>query len=170
MTLDRRHLLKQLGLGIAAGSILVPERAVADSAQHASHARPPLEHRGPIRLDRNENAYGPSRKAVAAIQEAASHASRYPDTAVLQNALALRHNVKPEQIVLGAGSTDVLRMAASAFLNAGNTLILANPTCELLAGYAKNNGAAVVDVPCATTMPTTWTPCCSAPHRAELPA
>jgi histidinol-phosphate aminotransferase len=147
MTLDRRHLLKQLGLGIAAGSLLVPERAAADSAQHASHLRPPLDHRGPIRLDRNENAYGPSRKAVAAIQEAASHASRYPDTAVLQNALALRHNVKPEQIVLGAGSTDVLRMAASAFLNAGNTLILANPTCELLAGYAKNNGAAVIDVP-----------------------
>jgi histidinol-phosphate aminotransferase len=147
MTLNRRHLLKQLGLGIAAGSMLVPERAVADSAQHASHVRPPLEHRGPIRLDRNENAFGPSRKAVAAIQEAASHAGRYPDTAVLQNALALRHNVKPEQIVLGAGSTDVLRMAASAFLNAGNTLILANPTCELLAAYAKNNGAAVVELP-----------------------
>jgi histidinol-phosphate aminotransferase len=147
MTLDRRLLLKQLGLGIAAGSMLLPEPADADFAQHASHVRPPLEHRGPIRLDRNENAFGPSRKAVAAIQEAASHAGRYPDTAILQNALALRHNVKPEQIVLGGGSTDVLRMAASAFLNAGNTLILANPTCDLLAAYAKNNGAAVVDVP-----------------------
>ncbi len=147
MTLDRRHLLKQLGLGIAAGSILIPERATADSAQHVSGVRPPLKHRGPIRLDHNENAYGPSPKAVAAIQEAASHAGRYPDTAMLQNALALRHNVKAEQIVLGAGSTDVLRMTASAFLNAGNTLILANPTCELLADYAKSNGAAVVDVP-----------------------
>ena len=147
MTLDRRHLLKQLGMGIAAGSILVPERASADSNQHAFDVRPPLEHQGPIRLDRNENAYGPSPKAIAAIQEAAGHASRYPDTAALQNALALRHNVKPEQIVLGAGSTDVLRMAASAFLNAGNTLILANPTCDLLAGYAKSNGADVIEIP-----------------------
>lgn len=145
MTLDRRHLLKQLGMGIAAGSILVPERASADSDQRPSDV--PLEHHGPIRLDRNENAYGPSPKAIAAIQEAASHTSRYPDTAALQNALALRHHVKPEQIVLGAGSTDLLRMTASAFLNAGKTLILGNPTCDLLAGYAKSNGADVIEIP-----------------------
>lgn len=147
MTLDRRHLLKQLGLGIAASSILTTERAAASSSQRPSVTQPPLKHIGPLRLDRNENAYGPSPKAIAAIQEAASHASRYPDTAALQNALALRHHVKPEQIVLGAGSTDVLRMAASAYLNAGNTLILGNPTCDLLVGYAKNNGADVIEVP-----------------------
>jgi histidinol-phosphate aminotransferase len=147
MTLDRRHLLKQLGLGIAASSILLPERAAAGSDQLAPATQPPLKYAGPIRLDRNENAYGPSTKAIAAIQEAAARASRYPDAAALQNALALRHNVRPEQIVLGAGSTDILRMAASAFLNTRNTLILGNPTCDLLAGYAKGIGAAVVEVP-----------------------
>jgi histidinol-phosphate aminotransferase len=147
MTLDRRHLLKQLGLGIAASSILAPERAVADSNQLAATTQPPLKHAGPIRLDRNENAYGPSPKAIAAIQEAASRAGRYPDTTALQNALALRHNVKPEQIVLGAGSSEMLCMVAAAFLNAGTILILANPTCDLIAGYAKNLGAAVVEIP-----------------------
>jgi histidinol-phosphate aminotransferase len=147
MTLDRRHLLKQLGLGIAASSILVSERATAGSNQLASATQPPLKHTGPIRLDRNENAYGPSPKAIAAIQEAASRAARYPDVAALQNALALWHNVKTEQIILGPGSSEILRMAASAFLSARNTLILANPTCDLLAGYAKTNGAAVVDIP-----------------------
>lgn len=147
MTLDRRHLLKKLGLGIAASSILAPEPAAANSLQIASATQPPLKHEGPIRLDRNENAYGPSPNAVAAIQEAAGHVGRYPDTASLQNALALRHKVKPEQIVLGAGSTEILRMAASAFLNGGKTLIVANPTCDLLATYAKSNGAAIVQVP-----------------------
>jgi histidinol-phosphate aminotransferase len=147
MTLDRRRLLQQLGMGIAASSILVPDRAAADSKQLAPDLQSPLKQRGPIHLDRNENAYGPSPKAVAAIQEAAAGAGRYPDTAALQNALALRHNVQLEQIVLGAGSADILRMAASAFLNPGNTLILANPTCNLLAGYARNNGAAVFAVP-----------------------
>lgn len=147
MTLDRRHLLKQLGLGIAASSFLVPEHAAAGFNQEASATQPPLKREGPIRLDRNENAYGPSTNAIAAIQEAASRAFRYPDAAALQNALALRHSVKPEQIVLGAGSTDILGMAASTFLNSRNTLILANPTCDLLAGYAKTVGAAIVAVP-----------------------
>ncbi|MEP6601305.1 MAG: histidinol-phosphate transaminase [Nitrospirota bacterium] len=138
--------MKQLGLGIAASSILLPERA-AVSNQLASATQRPPEHAGPIRLDRNENAYGPSTKAIAAMQQAASRARRYPDAAALQNELALRHNVKPEQIVLGAGSADILRMAASAFLNTRNSLILGNPTCDLLVGNAKSMGAGVVEVP-----------------------
>ncbi len=147
MTLDRRLLLKQLGLGIAARSILVPERAVADPSEVALPAPLAPARDGLIHLDHNENAYGPSPKAIAAIQQAANHAGRYPDAAVLQNALARRHNVKPGQVVLGAGSADVLRMAASAFLLSGKTLILANPTYDLIAGFAKSNDAQMIEAP-----------------------
>lgn len=147
MTLDRRSLLKQLGVGIAASSIFAPERAAADAQAATSAGKAALEHVGPIRLDRNENAYGASKKTIAAIQEAANQAHLYPETAMLQNALAARHSVKPEQIVLGCGSSDVLRMAAAAFLNSEKTLILATPTCELIAGYARDHGATVMEVP-----------------------
>src|SRR5882724_13297528 len=106
MALDRRSLLKQIGVGIAAGSILTPVRSAAGATSVESV---PKEPGGPIRLNHNENAYGPSKKAIAAIQETAGQVYLYPDTTVLQNALASHHGVKPEQIVLGCGSSDVLR-------------------------------------------------------------
>ena len=156
MTLDRRSLLKQLGIGMAASSFLAPGRTSAAMNEATPGARAALEHSGPIRLDRNENPYGVSKKAIAAIQETANQANYYPEPNILQNTLAAHHSetrlggaqrLKPEQIVLGCGSSDVLRMIASAFLNSGNTLILATPTCDLIAGYGRDKGATVTEVP-----------------------
>ena len=93
---------------------------------------------GPIRLDRNENAYGASQKAIAAIRESASEANRYPEPlGALREALASQHAVDAEQIVVGCGSSEVLRMAATAFLSQGQKLILASPTFELIRQYAQ---------------------------------
>jgi histidinol-phosphate aminotransferase len=70
--------------------------------------------------------------------------NRYPDAAdALQQRLAEMHKVLPEQIVLGCGSSEVLRMAANEFLVAGKRLVLAVPTFDLLARYARDNGAEV---------------------------
>jgi histidinol-phosphate aminotransferase len=157
MSLNRRNLLKQLGAGIAASSVLAPQRASAvDLSESASDSKASPLHREPIRLDRNENAYGPSQKAIAAIQEAAKGSSHYPDSSVLRKTLAAHHNdatsrphhgIEPEQIVVGCGSSDVLRMAASAFLVPGAALITAAPTCELLAKYGRSSGATITEVP-----------------------
>jgi histidinol-phosphate aminotransferase len=155
MNLNRRNLLKQLGAGIAASSLLAPQRASADSSESALDSKAPPQHLEPIRLDRNENAYGASPKAIAAIQETATGTSRYQDSSVLQKSLADHHSettsganqVKPEQIVLGCGSSDVLRMAASAFLAPGATLITATPTCDLIAQYGRSRGATITEIP-----------------------
>jgi histidinol-phosphate aminotransferase len=156
MTLNRRNLLKQLGAGVAASSLLAPSRASADSSESALDSKVVPQHLEPIHLDRNENAYGASHKAIAAIQGTAKETSRYPDSSVLQKALADYHSeatsgghhvVKPDQIILGCGSSDVLRMAASAFLAPGATLILASPTCDLIAKYGRCRGATVLEVP-----------------------
>ena len=102
---------------------------------------------GPIRLDRNENAYGASQKAIAAIRESASEANRYPEPlGALREALASQHAVDAEQIVVGCGSSEVLRMAATAFLSQGQKLILASPTFELIRQYAQARKATVVEV------------------------
>jgi histidinol-phosphate aminotransferase len=162
MKLNRRNLLKQLGAGMAAGSLLTPGRSSAEpgestsKATDRSDAKAAVERAAPIRLDRNENAYGPSRTAIAAIQESAKQSNRYPDPGVLQKALATHHTgarpsgsgpVRPEEIVLGCGSSDVLRMAASSLLSSGNALILATPTCDLIAKYGRDKGANVTEVP-----------------------
>ena len=105
---------------------------------------------GPIRLDRNENAYGPSAKAAAAMQEAVrTAAQRYPDAEAeaLRTAIARVHRVTPDRVVLGCGSGDVLRMAAAAFLGAGKKLVVATPTFELMSDYARQAGGDVVTVP-----------------------
>jgi histidinol-phosphate aminotransferase len=159
MTVNRRNLLKQLGAGIAASSLLPPPRAVAhigDIVESTLDSKVAPKHLEAIRLDRNENAYGPSRKAITAIQQAAKETGRYPDSNVLQKTLADHHSevtsgvkdvIKPEQIVLGCGSSDVLRMAASAFLAPGATLIMAMPTCDLIAKLARSRGVTVTEIP-----------------------
>jgi histidinol-phosphate aminotransferase len=156
MTVNRRNLIKQLGAGIAASSLLTPRRASADSNESPLDLKARPQHGEPIRLDRNENAYGSSQKAIVAIQETGKESSRYPDSSVLQKTLADYHSeatsgvnrvIKPEQIVVGCGSSDVLRMAASAFLPPGATLIAATPTCDLIAKYGRSKGATVTEVP-----------------------
>jgi histidinol-phosphate aminotransferase len=156
MNLNRRNLLKQFGAGIAASSLLAPRRTSADSSEFALDAKAPPQHQDPIRLDRNENAYGASPKAIAAIQETATGTSRYQDSSVLLKSLADHHSqttsganhvIKPEQIVLGCGSSDVLRMAASAFLAPGAALIMATPTCDLIAQFGRSRGATITEIP-----------------------
>ena len=57
------------------------------------------------------------------------------------------HEVKPEQVLLGCGSTDILRMAAQTFLGPGTQLLQSSPTFEALAHYARSVGAEVISVP-----------------------
>jgi histidinol-phosphate aminotransferase len=73
-----------------------------------------------IRISSNENPLGPGPSAVAAIRENLGESNRYPmnskitDTAV-QNRIAKMFAVKPENIVLAPGSTEVLRNSIRAF-------------------------------------------------------
>jgi histidinol-phosphate aminotransferase len=104
---------------------------------------------GPIRLDSNENAYGPSPQAYAALVGSAAMANRYPkhEYEDLMGAIAARHGVKPEQVVLGCGSSEDLRMAAAALLEPGKTLLYASPTFEFIVHQAASTGAQMVPVP-----------------------
>ena len=102
---------------------------------------------GLVRLDNNENTYGPSRKVLRAIQSSIGAVNRYP---LLDNSLTKRiadqHGVKPEHILLGCGSTDILRMAAFAFLGNGKQLIQASPTFEAMESYARAASSEVISV------------------------
>ncbi len=151
MKLDRRNLLKQFSLGIAARSFLksssgaVPIVSMDDEPKAAVEKS--MRQGSLIHLDRNENPYGASKQAIAALRESADHANLYPENAALQKALAAHHNVSAEQIVLGCGSSDALRMAASALLESNSTLVTPTPTCELMGGYARSLGVRVAEVP-----------------------
>jgi histidinol-phosphate aminotransferase len=104
---------------------------------------------GPTLLNRNENAYGPSQRVLAVIREAASVSSRYPrgEYDALRNTLADLHKVKPEQIVLGVGSSEILRLAGAAYLGPNKKLLVPDPTYPSLVTYAEANGIPVVKIP-----------------------
>ena len=71
-----------------------------------------------VKLASNENPLGISPKAEFAIQEALLDIARYPDgnSFALRDAVSKKFNVKPEQIVFGNGSNDILELAARTFL------------------------------------------------------
>jgi histidinol-phosphate aminotransferase len=94
---------------------------------------------GAIRLNFNENPYGPSPKARAALADCGPISNRYPDQAYLDvvTALAQKHKVKPENIILGCGSTEILRAADNAFLDPTRNVVAAAPTFEAVLDYAR---------------------------------
>jgi len=104
---------------------------------------------GSIRLNSNENAYGPSAKVVDAIKSAVGSANRYPRMrySSLIEQIAGAHHITSDRVLLGCGSTEILRMAAFAFLGKGKQLIHASPTFEAIEHYAHDVDSEVIAVP-----------------------
>ncbi|HEV2194379.1 MAG TPA: histidinol-phosphate transaminase [Candidatus Acidoferrum sp.] len=102
-----------------------------------------------VRLNRNESAYGPCEKAKVAFQEAFTEVNRYPseDVENLRAAVAVLHGVQTENITLGCGSTEIMRMAAEACLGPGKTLVTASPTFDFIGHAARLVGAEIRSTP-----------------------
>src|SRR5689334_11631490 len=85
-----------------------------------------------VRLSSNENPYGPSAAALKAMTDGFSLAWRYPDeyADMLVDELARMNNVPLEQVLLGDGSGEILKLAAAAFTNKDKKIVIANPTFE----------------------------------------
>jgi len=137
----------------AAITAAVPSLAAASPGAVLRGALPSSDAAAPgpmIRLNRNENAYGPSANVIAMMREAALHAAnRYPEAEAeaLRNKIASLHAVTPEQVILGCGSGEILRMAAEAFAGSRGKVVVSLPTFELMAACARHAGAEVVAVP-----------------------
>ena len=102
-----------------------------------------------LKMASNENALGPSPKAVEAIRKSLSRIHRYPDGGCfyLRKKLSAFLGVKPEMLVFGNGSDEVLVLAARAFAGPGDEVIIANPTFLIYEIAAQAQAARVVKVP-----------------------
>jgi histidinol-phosphate aminotransferase len=147
MMTSRRDFLGSLGVGAAAGVAAQHPLAALPRAAIFKPV-PSTQGNGLIRLNKNENAYGPSKKVADAIQASIGSVNRYPvmECTSLAERIADVHRVKPDQILLGCGSTDILRMAAFAFLGSGKQLIQASPTFEAIENYARAASSEVISV------------------------
>jgi histidinol-phosphate aminotransferase len=104
---------------------------------------------GIVRLSANENPYGPSSAALQAMREALAVVWRYPDETVGELAadLAALHGVPKDWFVIGDGSSEILKLAASAFTDPARKLVMAEPSFEAIGKHAQVHGAEVVSVP-----------------------
>ncbi|MGZ9810017.1 pyridoxal phosphate-dependent aminotransferase [Pseudoroseicyclus sp. H15] len=77
------------------------------------------------RLGANESVFGPSPKAIAAMEAAAREIWKYGDSAShdLRNALAAHHGIGPENIVIGAGIDGLLGSTVRLFLAPGEIAV-----------------------------------------------
>lgn len=151
MPVSRRGFVRTLSLGGAGalGASLLSARgheALAGLLDGPVVA--PLGAAGLVRLDSNENPHGPSPAALDAVRAAVGEASRYTGDAAgaLAEAIAVEHRVSPEHVLLGVGSTEVLRMAVLAFTAPDRALVSAAPTFEDPARVARVAGAPVHEV------------------------
>jgi histidinol-phosphate aminotransferase len=103
----------------------------------------------PIRLSSNENPLGIPDSAREAIIDALSAGHRYPRlNGDVAERIAAANGVRPENIVLGNGSAEILQMTVQA-VSVGDRarVVIADPTFEQVERYALAMGAEVVKVP-----------------------
>jgi len=150
MALSRRSFVRTLGVGSAGlwSGALVSARGheawVATGAQAAAPASGAL-----VRLDSNENPLGPGPMAVQAIREALSESNRYPHRVgnALQAGIGSIHGVKTDQVLTGAGSGEILRIAVQAACSPTRPLVAALPTFETCTRTAQAMGFPVHEIP-----------------------
>jgi histidinol-phosphate aminotransferase len=147
MIASRRGFLRSLG-GCAAAGLAVQWPLTGVSRAAIFEPSRFRQDDGLIRLNSNENAYGPSTKVADAIKSSMGNANRYPrmEYNSLVERIAGFHNVKPEHVLLGCGSTEILRVAAFAFLGHGKQLIQASPTFEAIEHYARAADSEVISM------------------------
>lgn len=151
--LSRRNLLFGMGAAAAAAAanpaLALPQRLLRSNTK-ASAATTTVD--GIILLSRNENAYGPFPSVQQAMRDSLARANRYmfpTDYAALTDRVCKLHSTDQQCIVVGEGSTEILRMSAQAFTGPGKRCITALPTFEAMGEYASRCGAEVVRVPLA---------------------
>ena len=141
--LTRRRFAGALGAALG-GALLTPRPAAAAPpkkapAPHQAAAVPEVARApGPVRLDSNENPYGPPKIALDAMERSLARGARYPDSLEeeLTTVLARLHHVEPDQVILGCGSGEVLKMADEAFLMPAEKVVVAEPTFEAVTAFA----------------------------------
>jgi len=158
MPVSRRGFLRLVGAADDAalsGAFLAArglEAHFAEAQAQGQRARPVLPPGvDEIRISSNENPLGPGRAALDAILGKFPEAGRYPFNSTpsesdLAAAIAGKYKVKTENIVVGAGSQEILKSAMRAFVTPTRALVTAVPTFENCTAYAKRYNLPITEV------------------------
>jgi histidinol-phosphate aminotransferase len=146
---SRRHFMG--GLAATLGVIGSAETFAQAPATAAKRTRPrlaPAEYDVAAKLAYNENPYGPSDAVMKAMTSAWRFGNRYnyPDANIVDE-IAAHHGVKPDNVIVGAGSSEILQVAGRTFLPGGRKVVGVEPTYADVYEYASGVRAESVVVP-----------------------
>ena len=139
------------GLTAAVGTLTTDTPAAFQTTAQTRQPRPRLgldEYDAAAKLAYNENPYGPSEAVMKAMNTAFKYDNRYgyPDGDLVQ-ALAAHHGVKTDNILLGAGSGEILQVAGRTFLGGGRKIVGVTPTYGEVYEYASGVRAESIILP-----------------------
>ncbi|HEU5077782.1 MAG TPA: histidinol-phosphate transaminase [Opitutaceae bacterium] len=108
-----------------------------------------LDPAGIIKLASNENAFGPSPRALAAAQEALGQSELYPDGGCvrLRQKLAEKFSLRSDQFVVGNGSNEIIELLGHVFLGPGDDVVMGNPAFAIYKLVTLLFGARPIEVP-----------------------
>lgn len=151
IAVSRRHFMG----GLAATLGVIGHAEGMSSAQapasRPAHSRPRLtiaEYDAAAKLSYNENPYGPPESVMTAMTSAYRFGNRYnyPDGNIVDE-IAAHHGVKPENVILGAGSSEILQVAGRTFLPGGRKVVGVEPTFADVYEYASGVRAESIILP-----------------------
>ncbi len=110
--------------------------------------RAPDEYDALAKLANNENPYGPSDTVIQAMTKAFKYANRYgyPDGNVAQE-IAKHHGVQGNQVMLAAGSGEILDVCCTALLQDGKKIVGSEPSYTILYQNAAGLKADTIKIP-----------------------
>ncbi len=102
-----------------------------------------------VKLASNENPLGPSPKAMEAARRALGEANWYPDggSKRLREVLARRNNVRPEEVFVGLGSSEIIDLASRALLRPALDGITSEGSFTLFSIAIRASGAKLIQTP-----------------------
>jgi len=148
MSTDRRTWLKQSSFALA-GLGLIPTLSNAEVRKDSFGEKKFFDPANPIWLNSNENAYGPSPLAQKAILNAYKKSNRYPDDylPLLKKKIAEHWGVSTENILLGAGSSDIIGLACQHTSKTKGHILTSEPSYKVWNGQASSFGHSFKRIP-----------------------
>ena len=99
-----------------------------------------------VKLDLNENPFGPSPRAIAALAQM-RHYNRYVGQDELRSAIAQYVGVDMSHIVVSNGADEMIDWVQRVFLDRGDAIVDCPPSFEMYSFFARVNGARILVVP-----------------------
>lgn len=160
MTVSRRTFVKRLGIGGAAAFIGARGQEAWAAALATPGAETPFvpEETTDVILSSNENPLGPGQHVLDAMRGVlgpdGAGAGRYQFAQINQTVeiLAKKHGVAPENVFIGAGSSQILRISAQVFTSKDRGAVSPDPTFETCARFAELIGHPAKWIPLDASM------------------